>query len=125
MAPVATSTAPEQLSSLPLSSDAAPKKAAKSASSSSSSGKAHPLIDLYSGSSEGQQSQTDTLRAEILEGLKGSKTSIVPGSTEDAEDVKWAYNKTLPTMILYDEEGLRLYDEVSAELAWTTLFQPC
>lgn len=120
MAPVATSTAPEQLSTLPPSSDTAPapKKTAKSTSSSSpsSGGKAHPLIDLYSGSSEGQQSQTDTLRAEIHEGLKGSKTSIVPGSTEDPEDVKWAYNKTLPTMILYDEEGLRLYDEVSAEL---------
>lgn len=45
------------------------------------------------------------LREQVIEGLKGADQEIVPG-TED-EDRKWSYRKSLPTMVLYDEQGLR------------------
>lgn len=69
-------------------------------------GSRSPLIDLYSGTAK------DDLKAEIISGLKGHDTLVVPGSTNRPEDVAWAYRKTLPTTILYDERGLKIYDQL-------------
>ncbi|CAO1621803.1 unnamed protein product [Parajaminaea phylloscopi] len=71
-----------------------------------SSAAASPLIDLYSGTA------ADDLRSGVIAGLKGHDTLIVPGSTQRPEDIEWAYRKTLPTTLLYDENGLKIYDEL-------------
>ncbi|PWN49665.1 hypothetical protein IE53DRAFT_317214 [Violaceomyces palustris] len=71
-----------------------------------------PLIDLYSGS-EDVESSRDALKREIIRGLKGSDRIMVPGRENDPEDLKFAYKRTLPTTILYDEKGLILYDKLT------------
>lgn len=49
--------------------------------------------------------EADSLRTQIERGLAGTDTSRVPGDTE--EDKKWAYKRSVPTVVLYDEAGLR------------------
>jgi hypothetical protein len=46
-----------------------------------------------------------SLRDQIETGLLGTTEPTIPGSTE--EDKKWAYTKSVPTLVLYDEQGLR------------------
>lgn len=58
-------------------------------------------------------SQGSSLREQIIDGLKGSDEWIVPG--DEPEDVDWKYKKRVPTMVLYDEKGLRLYDRITEE----------
>lgn len=45
------------------------------------------------------------LRGEIEAGLLGTKEVTVPGKQE--EDKKWSFRRSVPTMVLYDEKGLR------------------
>ncbi|TKY90429.1 hypothetical protein EX895_000427 [Sporisorium graminicola] len=73
-----------------------------------------PVVDLYSGSagSLSSSSSDDQLRREIIAGLQ-SRQLVVPGRKNDANDLKFAYRKTLPTTILYDEQGLILYDKLT------------
>ncbi len=47
----------------------------------------------------------EPLRAQIERGLFGTAKPTVPGST--AEDKQWAYKRSVPTLVLYDEQGLR------------------
>ncbi len=74
-----------------------------------------PVIDLYSGSADSLSSSSagDQLRHEIISGLQASQL-VIPGKENDSEDLKFAYRKTLPTTILYDEQGLILYDKLTA-----------
>lgn len=77
-----------------------------------------PVIDLQSGSPEqNREGQAEELKRQVIAGLKGHATLTVPGSTDRAEDVEWAYRKTLPTTLLYDEVGLKIYDQVSRRVA--------
>jgi len=46
-----------------------------------------------------------SLGEQIEAGLLGSKQSTVPGNTP--EDEAWAYKRSVPTVVLYDEQGLR------------------
>jgi hypothetical protein len=47
----------------------------------------------------------EPLRSQIERGLLGTTTPTVPGDTP--EDQKWAYKRSVPTVVLYDEHGLR------------------
>lgn len=73
-----------------------------------------PVIDLYSGSDDSlsNSSADDQLRREIIAGLCSDQL-VIPGRENDPEDLKYAYRKTLPTTILYDEHGLILYDKLT------------
>ncbi|PWN31134.1 DUF323-domain-containing protein [Jaminaea rosea] len=72
-----------------------------------------PVVDLQSGSPEqDREGQAEELKRQVIAGLKGHATLTVPGSTDRAEDVEWAYRKTLPTTLLYDEAGLKIYDQM-------------
>lgn len=46
----------------------------------------------------------ESLRDQIERSLIGTEP-IVPGDTE--EDKQWAYRRTVPTVVLYSEKGLR------------------
>lgn len=50
-------------------------------------------------------SPAEPLREQIERGLLGTPRPTVPGNTE--EDIKWSYKRSVPTVVLYDEEGLR------------------
>ncbi|PWZ01904.1 hypothetical protein BCV70DRAFT_53228 [Testicularia cyperi] len=73
-----------------------------------------PVIDLYSGDADSlsPESTQQKLRSEIIAGLRAS-TLVIPGKESDREDQNFAYRKTLPTTILYDEQGLILYDKLT------------
>lgn len=62
---------------------------------------------IYSLPSVGSSSSGDpeSLRDQIERGLVGTTKASVPGAT--AEDRKWAYKRSVPTTVLYDEAGLR------------------
>jgi hypothetical protein len=49
--------------------------------------------------------EPEPLRDQIQRGLLGTDTPTIPGQT--AEDKKWAYKRSVPTLVLYDETGLR------------------
>lgn len=46
----------------------------------------------------------ESLRDQIERGLLGTDT-VIPGETE--EDKRWAYRRSVPTVVLYSERGLR------------------
>ena len=46
-----------------------------------------------------------SLREEIEAGLLGQKEATVPGDRD--EDKAWAFKRSVPTVVLYDEQGLR------------------
>ncbi|KAJ1030831.1 hypothetical protein NDA18_002061 [Ustilago nuda] len=108
MAPAAVSTPSLDSSSAPLA-----KTMPKVQSTAKLCGA--PVIDLYSGSA-GSLLSTSTdvqLRLEIISGLQSNQL-VIPGKENDPEDLKCSYTKTLPTTILYDEQGLILYDKLTA-----------
>ncbi|KAN0066219.1 hypothetical protein ACQY0O_000313 [Thecaphora frezii] len=74
-----------------------------------------PIIDLYSGSAESlfPESAQEKLRHDIISGLRGFDQPVIPGKEADSEDRSFAYKRTLPTVILYDEQGLILYDKLT------------
>ena len=51
-------------------------------------------------SSEGR-----SLRAQIEAGLLGTAKPTIPGN--DPADRAWAFKRSVPTLVLYDEQGLR------------------
>lgn len=109
MAPIAT-TVPDATPT-PATLAERPAKAAKSTHIRPES-QTPPLIDLYSGQQQQSISEADALKEKIILGLKGHETHIVPGSTHNEQDLKFVYRKTLPTEILYDERGLKVYDQL-------------
>lgn len=46
----------------------------------------------------------ESLRDQIERSLLGTEL-VVPGDTE--EDKRWAYRRSVPTVVLYSEKGLR------------------
>lgn len=46
-----------------------------------------------------------SLKDEIESGLLGTEHATVPGESD--EDLKWAFKRSVPTMVLYDEQGLK------------------
>lgn len=50
-------------------------------------------------------SEPEALRDQIERALIGTEEPTIPGDTE--EDKKWAYKRSVPTLVLYDEAGLR------------------
>ncbi|WVQ75901.1 hypothetical protein IAR50_005536 [Cryptococcus sp. DSM 104548] len=61
-----------------------------------------------------------SIKREIEAGLRGTPEPTVPGSRP--EDSKWAFKKSVPTVVLYDEEGLRLYDKITSDAPEYYLF---
>lgn len=57
------------------------------------------------GSSSGADAEQYGLRGEIEAGLLGTAEPTIPGDQE--EDKAWSFKRSVPTMVLYDEQGLR------------------
>lgn len=57
------------------------------------------------------EAPSDPLREQIIAGLIGSPKPTVPGRTE--KDRAYAYRRTIPTMTLYSERGLSIYEEIT------------
>jgi len=49
--------------------------------------------------------EPEPLRDQIERGLLGTPTPTVPGDTP--EDQQWAFKRSVPTVVLYSEHGLR------------------
>ena len=65
-------------------------------------------IKIYTLPSVGQAAPEDagsSMKEEIEAGLLGTEEATVPGDTE--EDKAWSYKRSVPTVTLYDETGLR------------------
>lgn len=67
------------------------------------------------------EAPSDPLREQIIAGLIGSPKPTVPGKTE--KDRAYAYRRTIPTMTLYSERGLSIYEEITKTKVCTQL--PC
>lgn len=63
----------------------------------------------------------EPLRTQIERGLRGTHLPTVPGTTD--EDKQWAYRRSVPTVVLYDEQGLRLYDGITSHAKEYYLFE--
>ncbi|EIW71173.1 hypothetical protein TREMEDRAFT_42626 [Tremella mesenterica DSM 1558] len=61
-----------------------------------------------------------SLKEQIEQGLTKTE-KLIPGEKE--EDEKWSYKKTIPTLVLYDEQGLRLYDKITSHAPEYYLFE--
>jgi hypothetical protein len=51
------------------------------------------LIDLYSGSQASVAITDEALREDIIKGLRGSQTYIIPGNVDSEEDRKFAFRR--------------------------------
>jgi hypothetical protein len=52
-----------------------------------------PLIDLYSGSQASVAITDEALRRDIISGLRGSQTYIIPGDVDSKEDRRFAFRR--------------------------------
>jgi hypothetical protein len=43
--------------------------------------------------------------------LKGTKEVVLPGDTD--EDREFGYRRTVPTMTLYSQKGLEIYEDIT------------
>ncbi|WWC86788.1 uncharacterized protein L201_001667 [Kwoniella dendrophila CBS 6074] len=62
--------------------------------------------------SNGSNTPQPSMRDQIETSLKGTTEIQYPGNEE--EDKEWGYKRSVPTLVLYDEEGLRLYDKITS-----------
>ncbi|GAA5982534.1 hypothetical protein JCM10908_006688 [Rhodotorula pacifica] len=62
------------------------------------------------------EAPSDPLREQIIAGLIGSSRPTVPGRTE--KDAAFAYRRTIPTMTLYSERGLSIYEDITKTKAY-------
>ncbi|GAA6009429.1 uncharacterized protein JCM10292_004289 [Rhodotorula paludigena] len=58
----------------------------------------------------------DPLRDQIIAGLKGRAQPVVPGKTD--VDRQFAYRRTIPTMTLYSQRGLEIYEDITNTQAY-------
>jgi hypothetical protein len=58
-----------------------------------------------------EEAPNDWLKGEVVKGLKGVDQVVLPGSTE--EDKGYGYKRTVPTMTLYSQKGLEIYEEIT------------
>jgi hypothetical protein len=64
-----------------------------------------PAINIHTLPTTTQSGSEMSLKKEIEAGLLGTGKVTIPGDTE--EDLKWSFKRSVPTMVLYDEQGLR------------------
>ena len=62
-------------------------------------------VNIFSLPSVSGGLQHSSLAAEIEAGLLGDGSVTTPGQT--VEDQKWSFKRSVPTVVLYDEVGLR------------------
>lgn len=69
------------------------------------------------GSSNSTSAEVPSIRDEIEAGLQGTDEPVVPGKR--SEDRRWSFKRSVPTVVLYDEQGLRwvLYSTRSNHLS--------
>ncbi|KAJ8291470.1 Ergothioneine biosynthesis protein 1 [Rhodotorula toruloides] len=67
-------------------------------------------------SSASSDSSTDPLIAQVIAGLRGTSEHVVPGQT--SEDRKFAYKRSIPTMTLYSQRGLEIYEDITNTKAY-------
>jgi hypothetical protein len=58
----------------------------------------------------------DPLRDEIISGLRGTPQDTIPGPTEG--DRAFAFKRRIPTMVLYSEKGLQIYEKITQTKAY-------
>lgn len=87
MAPTATGTTNGR------STQSAPQGLSAKTSIKANGAKKPTLIDLYSGSQASMAITDETLRKDIITGLRGSQTYIIPGSVDNTEDRKFAFRR--------------------------------
>jgi hypothetical protein len=74
-------------------------------------------INIYTLPSTERSTSSDaaSIRTDIEKGLVGTSEPTVPG--KKPEDRRWSFTKSVPTVVLYDEQGLRYvthhYERVS------------
>lgn len=111
--PAAPASQPKPPTIVPLPND--PNASPEEASSSSSSGETTPAF---------------ALKQRIIAGLRGTEAAITD-DTDNGDATKdpsatphdaWQYRKSIPTMVLYDEKGLRLYDAITEDAPEYYLF---
>ncbi|KAJ9094912.1 hypothetical protein QFC19_007768 [Naganishia cerealis] len=61
------------------------------------------------------------LKQRIIAGLRGA-VKPSPEAQARSSDGDWKYEKSIPTMVLYDEKGLRLYDAITEQAPEYYLF---
>ncbi|KAL7419376.1 hypothetical protein Q5752_006214 [Cryptotrichosporon argae] len=76
---------------------------------------------IYTLPSTNPSGSSTSLRCSIEAGLRGTSAPTVPGST--AADAAWAFKRSVPTVVLYDEQGLRLYDRITSDAPEYYLFE--
>lgn len=52
-----------------------------------------PLLDLYSGSQASTAATDEALRSDIISGLRGTQTYLIPGDVDNEEDRKFAFRR--------------------------------
>jgi hypothetical protein len=64
-------------------------------------------INIYTLPSTERSTSSDaaSIRTDIEKGLVGTSEPTVPG--KKPEDRRWSFTKSVPTVVLYDEQGLR------------------
>ncbi|GAA5881500.1 hypothetical protein JCM3774_000137 [Rhodotorula dairenensis] len=62
------------------------------------------------------EAPSDPLREQIIAGLIGTSKPTVPGQTD--KDAAFAYRRSIPTMTLYSERGLSIYEEITKTKAY-------
>ncbi|WVQ98171.1 hypothetical protein IAU59_005293 [Kwoniella sp. CBS 9459] len=80
-----------------------------------------PPVSTPSSRSDEPPTPAPGMRDQIEAALLGTKEVTVPGTRE--EDKQWAFKRSVPTVVLYDEQGLRLYDEITAHAKEYHLFE--
>ena len=87
-------------------------------SSRASSQDMSPSHSSDASGSTGGTSVADPLRDQIVAGLRGRKEPVVPGKTD--ADRSFSYRRTIPTMTLYSQRGLEIYEDIT-----NTQVRPC
>lgn len=79
-----------------------------------------PAQSSTSSSSSEETTPAFELKQRIIAGLRGANRPS--RDTSAASNDGWEYNKSIPTMVLYDEKGLRLYDAITEDAPEYYLF---
>ncbi|GAA5839849.1 hypothetical protein JCM9279_005185 [Rhodotorula babjevae] len=103
-------------SSPPSSPPSKPVPDAADSSSRASSQDMSPSHSSDASGSTGGTSVADPLRDQIVAGLRGRKEAVVPGKTD--ADRSFSYRRTIPTMTLYSQRGLEIYEDITNTKAY-------
>ncbi|BGP55830.1 hypothetical protein JCM8202v2_003437 [Rhodotorula sphaerocarpa] len=96
---------------------ASPEHAASDPARSSSPSSLGESDGAASTNATSEAAPADPLRDQIVSGLIGSPKPIAPGKTE--QDARFAYRRTIPTMTLYSERGLSIYEDITKTKLYT------